>query len=145
MHSIKPGRGPSVMGAVGGVVAVVFGVFWTIMASSMTENAPGPMRFFFPLFGVLFVVMGIANVVYNLYNASNPNRLSHLDITSGEEEPDPLNLAVGGTTRTGRSSGSSTAEETTEEKLRELQELRDKGLVTDAEYSEQRRRILDSI
>jgi hypothetical protein len=133
------------MGAVGGVVAVIFGVFWTIMASSMTGNAPGPIRFFFPLFGVAFVVIGIAGVVYNLYNASNPNRLSEFDITSGEEEPDPLNLAVGATKRSGRSSGSLTTAETTEDKLRELQELREKGLVTEAEYSEQRRRILDSI
>lgn len=34
MKSIKPGRGPSAMGALGSIICVVFGIFWTIMASS---------------------------------------------------------------------------------------------------------------
>jgi hypothetical protein len=142
MHSIKPGRGPSAMGAVGGVIAIFVGIGWTIMTISMMGNAPAAFRIFFALFGVAFVVIGIANVVYNLYNASNSNRLSAFDITSGEEEPDPLNLAVGSIRKlTALSNG----EETTEDKLRELQELREKGLVTETEYSEQRRRNLISI
>ena len=52
MKSVKPGRGPSAMGAVGSVIAVIFGIFWTITAASM--GAP----FFFPLFGVLFIILG---------------------------------------------------------------------------------------
>ena len=46
MKSVKPGRGPSAMGAMGSVIAVIFGIFWTIAAASM--GAPG----IFPLFGV---------------------------------------------------------------------------------------------
>jgi hypothetical protein len=45
---------PSAAGAVvGGGIAAAFGLFWTITAASM--GAPG----FFPLFGVLFIVMAI--------------------------------------------------------------------------------------
>ncbi len=85
MKSIKPGRGPSMMGAIGGIVVAVFGVFWTIMAASM--GAP----FIFPLFGIIFIAMAIVGVVYNYKNATSKNRMSIYDITDADEEPDPFN------------------------------------------------------
>jgi len=84
MKSVKPGRGPSAMGAFASVIAVLFGIFWTITAASM--GAPG----FFPIFGVLFIIMGIVQVVYNLKNATGKNRYSEFDIVEDGEEPDPL-------------------------------------------------------
>ena len=63
MRSIKPGRGSSAMGVVSSVAATIFGVFWTIMASSM--GAP----IFFPLFGLVFIGIGIMNIIYNYKNA----------------------------------------------------------------------------
>lgn len=84
MRSIKPGRGPSAMGAMGSAVAIVFGFFWTIMASSM--GAP----VFFPIFGVLFIGIGIVQLIYNLKNATGKNRMSIIDITEDGEEEDPL-------------------------------------------------------
>ncbi len=88
MYSIKPGRGPSLGSAIGGAIAVVFGIFWTMFAASM--GAPG----FFVLFGIIFVLAGIGNTVYSLYNATAPNRLSEYDITSHREESDPLSDAL---------------------------------------------------
>ena len=35
MKSVKPGRGPAGMKFIGSVFAIVFGIFWTIMAASM--------------------------------------------------------------------------------------------------------------
>lgn len=90
MKSIKPGRGPSAMGAFGSVIAVIFGIFWTITAASM--GAPG----FFPLFGVLFIIMGIAQAVYNFKNATGEKRYSSFDIVEDGEEPDPLDQRFGG-------------------------------------------------
>ena len=84
MKSVKPGRGPSAMGAAGSIIAVIFGIFWTIAAASM--GAPG----IFPLFGVLFVILGIVQTVYNLKNATGKNRYSSFDIVEDGEEPDPL-------------------------------------------------------
>lgn len=84
MKSIKPGRGPSAMGAMGAVVAVIFGIFWTIMAAS----AGAPV--FFPIFGILFILIGIVQAVYNFKNATGENRFSEYDITEDGEEPDPL-------------------------------------------------------
>lgn len=85
MKSVKPGRGPSAMGAAGSIIAVIFGIFWTITAASM--GAPG----FFPLFGVLFIILGIVQTVYNLKNATGKSRYSSFDIVEDGEEPDPLN------------------------------------------------------
>lgn len=84
MRSVKPGRGPSAMGALGSVIACVFGLFWTAIAVSM--GAPG----IFPVFGILFVLMGAAQAVYHFKNATGDNRFSEFDITEEGEEPDPL-------------------------------------------------------
>ena len=75
MKSVKPGRGPSAMGAMGSVITVVFGIFWTIMAAAM--GAP----FFFPLFGVLFIVMGVVQAVYHFKNAAGKERYSAFDLS----------------------------------------------------------------
>lgn len=84
MKSVKPGRGPSAMGAIGGVLTAVFGVFWIIFAVNI--GAPG----IFPLFGVIFIIAALVNAVYNFKNASGANRMSVYDITDETEEPDPL-------------------------------------------------------
>ena len=84
MKSIKPGRGPSAMSALGSVIAVFFGIIWTIAAASM--GAP----FFFPLFGLLFIFIGVAQAIYHFKNATGENRYSSFDITEDGEEPDPL-------------------------------------------------------
>ena len=90
MKHIKPGRGPSAMGALGSVIAVVFGIFWTVSAASM--GAP----ISFSIFGVLFVIVGIVQAVYNFKNATGKNRYSSFDIVDSQEEPDPWDQQFGG-------------------------------------------------
>lgn len=90
MKSIKPGRGPSGMSFIGSIVAIIFGVFWTIIAFSITSNSSfGIIGFIFPLFGVLFIVLGIVQAIYNYKNATGKNRYSIFDITDSTEEGDP--------------------------------------------------------
>ncbi|HEX3047366.1 MAG TPA: zinc ribbon domain-containing protein [Bacillota bacterium] len=92
MKSIKPGRGPSGMSFIGSVFAVIFGIFWTIMAFAITANAPiGAIRIVFPLFGVIFTVLGIVQAMYHLRNTTGKDRFSTFDITDSTEEKDPLN------------------------------------------------------
>jgi hypothetical protein len=55
-----PSRGMSV---IGGIMIVGFGIVWTGMASSM--GAP----FFFPMFGVIFILAGIAVSLYTFLKA----------------------------------------------------------------------------
>ncbi|PXA04789.1 zinc ribbon domain-containing protein [Coraliomargarita sinensis] len=84
MHSIKPGRGPSMAGGIGGLAAAGFGVLWMVAASSM--GAP-PI---FVGFGVIFILAALGSAAYNFYNATSKNRFSHFDITGPGEEVDPL-------------------------------------------------------
>jgi CDP-diglyceride synthetase len=88
MHSIIPERGPSAMDAIGGVVAVVAGIGWIMLVSSM--EAPT----FFILFGRLFVVLAIVPVFHSLHNATSENRFSTFDGTTDLQEKDPLNELV---------------------------------------------------
>lgn len=81
------------MGAMGSVFAIIFGIFWTIMAGSM--GAP----IFFPIFGVLFIGMGVVQLIYHLKNATGKNRMSIVDITEEGEEEDPLNQYFGDSQR----------------------------------------------
>ena len=82
MKSIKPGRGPSMMGGISNILAAVFGVVWTVAAISMGAGFMG-------IFGVIFVIIGIVNAIYNFKNATSKNRYSSFDITEDGEEPDP--------------------------------------------------------
>lgn len=85
MKSIKPGRGPSAMGAIGSIAVGVFGIIWTIAASSM--GAPS----FFVFFGIVFVGIAIIQAIFHFKNAAGKNRMSLFDITDSHAEPDPLN------------------------------------------------------
>lgn len=89
MKSVKPGRGPSMMSGVGSVAGILFGIIWTIAAASM--GAP----VFFPLFGLVFIGIGVAQAVYHFRNATGENRYSTFDIVDGDEESDPLNQRFG--------------------------------------------------
>lgn len=89
MKSIKPGRGPSFMGGIASLFGIVFAIFWTIMAVSMGASV------FFPLFGLLFIGIGVANAVYSFKNATGEHRYSEYDIVDSHEEPDPWNTQYG--------------------------------------------------
>lgn len=83
------------MGAAGSLAVSVFGVFWTIMAFSITRDAPFPIGFVFPAFGILFVAIGIIQAVYHYKNATSKQRMSLFDITDAKEESDPLQMRFG--------------------------------------------------
>lgn len=139
MYSIKPGRGPSGLNAISGIVAVVFGIFWTILACAITHDAPSPVGVIFPVFGVLFVIIGIVKVIYNASNATRENRFSSLDITTDLEEPDPLNQIVN------RTAGRSETSAGVENRLKEIDQLRAKGIISSEEHAAQRECILREI
>lgn len=61
MKSIKPGRGPSMMGGVISIIIGLFGVFWTVMVLSAGGG-------FMAIFGILFIIIAIVQAVYNFKN-----------------------------------------------------------------------------
>jgi hypothetical protein len=66
-------RIPTTTGSVfGGIVIVVFGIFWTAIASSMS-GGPGAFSFF-PLFGVVFILFGLGMSIYSFSKASDYKR-----------------------------------------------------------------------
>ena len=90
MKSIKPGRGPSGMALIGSIAAVVFGLFWTGMAVMITAGSgSGAIGFIFPMFGVIFVIIGIAQAAYHYKNTKGKDRFSLIDIVDKKEEGDP--------------------------------------------------------
>ncbi len=93
--SVKPGRGPSLLGGIVSVGAAVFGIVWVVQAQRMFTGLPGAMipggAPLFPLFGLVFVVMALVVAAYQFKNALSPKRHSIVDITDDESEPDPLN------------------------------------------------------
>ncbi|MCL2141156.1 MAG: zinc ribbon domain-containing protein [Dehalococcoidia bacterium] len=84
MKNVKPGRGPSGLSAIVGIVIAIAGISMVMQAASF--GAPS----FFIFFGVAFVVVSIVMVIYNLINATSNNRFSSFDITDENEEPDPI-------------------------------------------------------
>jgi len=78
------------MSFVESVAAVVFGILWTIIAFSITVNSPfGLFGAIFPLFGIVFITVGVIQAVYNYRNATGKDRYSMYDITDSSEEGDP--------------------------------------------------------
>lgn len=58
-----------------GFVTTAFGIFWTIMVSSIKPMGGGsfghtPLGTLFPLFGVIFIIGGIGMAIYNMSKAS---------------------------------------------------------------------------
>ena len=94
MKSVKPGRGPSGMSFIGSIVAIIFGIFWTITAFNMTAGSPVGIAF--PLFGIIFIIIGIIQAVYHFKNATGENRFSEYDITDSSEEDDPADKWIKG-------------------------------------------------
>ncbi|HMN96517.1 MAG TPA: hypothetical protein PKC43_08675 [Phycisphaerales bacterium] len=89
MYSVKPGRGPSLLGGAGAAAGAIFGVLWT--STALAIGAP-PV---FALFGLVFIAMAVAVAVYHLYNAASRSRMSVFDVTAGAEERDPIAKALG--------------------------------------------------
>ena len=89
MHSLKPGRGPSLIGGIGGIVFIILGI--AMFATVASERTP-PIFLFF-LGGIILV--GVIATVYNFWAATTRNRPSTFDITTGDEEYDPIAKAMG--------------------------------------------------
>ena len=83
MKSIKPGRGPSMMGGIVGIFTILIGIGWTVMAAQI--------HWLMALFGLCWTAIAVMNTVYHFKNAKSKHRYSTYDIVDSTEEPDPLN------------------------------------------------------
>jgi hypothetical protein len=66
-RSYVPSRGASIFM---GVAIVVGGIIWIIFTASITSNMPGGGFSAFPLFGILFILVGLGISIYNYTRAN---------------------------------------------------------------------------
>ena len=121
---VKPGKTQSAMGFIVGIVFVLIGLFMVV-----------PM---FGLFGLLWTGMAVVITVINGLNAFGKKGVPTMEIYS-EEEDEPLSPA-----REDHDHIPSTAL-TTQERLEQLQTLKEAGLLTDEEYRNKREEILKGL
>ncbi len=141
--------------------------FGAFPGSSGGAHVASTVHVIFPLFGVVFILAGIGKLIWDIYNTTAQNRMSLLDVTTGGEEPDPISKwthagnepladqvppvvaapVASSVSEGGSATGPTAAGRDAElgRRLTELQGLRDRGLITAAEFQQQRGRILDSI
>ena len=123
MKHVKPGRFPSAMGAIGGILILIIGAI-ALSTTEMGNDAPPFVIFFL----IVWFAAGIGGVIYHLYNATSDKRVTEYDIVPSREERDPSNKFA-----------------TPETRLRNLDNLRQQGLISETEHQAQRQRILDSL
>ena len=79
-----------------GIMVIFIGVIWTVGAVSLTSRAPNEMGFvkiLFPAFGVVFISMGIYNLVKGVaINKKTKNNTYYTD--SADEELDQKEYKV---------------------------------------------------
>jgi protein-S-isoprenylcysteine O-methyltransferase Ste14 len=106
----------SAIAAVVGVLILIFGIVFFSQAKDM----PGPIVAFL----VVWVLAAIGGIIYHLLNATQPGGVPTQIIESESG---------------GAASGS------TAERLQELEDLRSRKLISDAEYETKRQKILNEL
>lgn len=86
MKQVKPGRVPSLIGFIGSIIVIIFGIFWTGLAVSLAASHGGDPPIVFIIFGIVFIMAGIGSAIYNYKNAFGKNRISEYDIVEPGEE-----------------------------------------------------------
>jgi LSD1 subclass zinc finger protein len=64
----------STASTIGGIIAVCFGGFWTIMACGITSNSPFGGVGLFPLFGLVFMAFGVYGIFHHNAKAAEYQR-----------------------------------------------------------------------
>lgn len=89
MRSIKPGRGPSLIGGILAGFVALAGLGGIITAFSL--GAP----WFSGLLCIGLTIAALCIAVYHIRNAVSNHRISAFDVVESREEPDPLKQRFG--------------------------------------------------
>ncbi|MFO0917128.1 MAG: zinc ribbon domain-containing protein [Planctomycetaceae bacterium] len=81
MWNLPFSRGPALVRAVGAVVAGLFGVLWTILALSLTADAPFPtaVKWIFPAAGLLFTLAAWMQAAWLFIHAASEQKYAQDD------------------------------------------------------------------
>ncbi|MCX8123505.1 MAG: hypothetical protein N3F66_05000 [Spirochaetes bacterium] len=89
MKSVKPGRATWLACFIGSISIVVFGIAWSVLVVPLfaQENEmQQPHLYFFLLFGIVFIGIGIASTIFNYKNTYSKNRYSLYDVVDSSQE-----------------------------------------------------------
>ncbi len=119
---VKPSKGQSMVGFFGGIIFCFIGLFFVVPTF-------GP-------FGVIWALFAFVITAVNGYNAFSDKGVATHEITIDDDEDGYGYGQTGNSYEYGKSA---------EERLKELQGLYDKGLISSEEYQEKRRQILEGL
>jgi hypothetical protein len=105
------------VGAIVGVAMLIFGIFFF---ASRGSSMPGP----FLLFGGVWILLVIVAIAYNVINAASPKGLPTQIIEAEDNLTDEKPVAA---------------------RLQELEDLRNRKLISDSEYEAKRQEILKQL
>ena len=112
---VKPSKASATAQFIGGIVAVMIGVLFVL---PMTSEHDGPVWF-----AVVWIVMALIGTIAGAVNAFSDKGIPTEEIVMDDDSP-------------------SLSPRSTESRLLELEDMRKKGLVSDAEFQQTRERIL---
>jgi hypothetical protein len=124
-YSLKPGRFPSGIGFVVGIFFILIGVFGIIpFTSKISDSGLG----LFPmLFGLLWTFVAVAITAFHGYNAFSKKGSSVMNVAISDDSPAERESS------------------TPAERLKQLEQLKTDGLITQAEYVRKREEILKEL
>lgn len=124
---VKPSKQASVGGLIVAIGMFVFAlVFFGAVSGDMDSDAAMPVSIFF----VIFIIAILVIIVYYAYNLFSKKGIAILEIDSDVESKDEQKSVV---------------IENPETRLKKLEELKEKELISDDEYKQQREEIIKSI
>jgi hypothetical protein len=141
-----------VLGALGFAVVVLLGAVAPAYADGEfgDPGSGGGIPGWFIAWAVFVVIVGIAGVVWRVTTAQRIAKRSGMDPGLATQmsllTDDGLDATyLAANLRGSQNTPEPTPTQTTAERLEELQSLLDRGLVTQAEYDERRKAIIDSV
>jgi hypothetical protein len=130
-------RKRNIGGIVVAVITTLFGVGWTIMAGAITRDSPFlVVGTIFPLFGIIFVIIGVIGI-----HSAVKSVATHCENNTSSSEGQVTRNYVRAETLEEKPSSAKTVEA----RLKELEAVKDKGIISQQEYSTQRKRILEQL
>jgi hypothetical protein len=118
---IRPGRVTSILGIVTGIAMFIFGLF-SLALLMKEDNESSAIGLVFMLCWLFVLICIIAYYIYNLTaNRASSSAIGEIEIETPETDSTAANF---------------------EEKLRRLERLKKDRLITEAEYAEKRKEIM---
>lgn len=129
---MRPGKGPSGMGFIGGIVFCLIGLFIVVPT--------------FGAFGLLWTLIAAGITGVHGYNLFSEKGINTYEMTIEDDgEPDAYRMSGYPDDRSPSGADRTAEGQTAQERILEAKKLLDSGLITAEEYEEKRKQILEEL